>query len=255
MGSNTLRNLVLFLALLIVIAFIGFGFVNKSTTPAGGLSKGDVESIVKEYIEKNPETIIKSLTDYQQKAQADQEVNAQKNVAEHKEALENNPSSPIVGNPEGDVTIVEFFDYSCGYCKRVFPTVMKLIEEDKNIKVVFKEFPILGPTSLLASQAAIAVHLTQPEKYLDFHKALMEQHFSDKASIIQLAESVGVKTEGLSEKMDSAEVKKIIDEDRDLAAKIGVRGTPAFTINGEFIPGAIDHNTFVEKIKAARSKQ
>jgi protein-disulfide isomerase len=255
MGSSTLKILGLFLFLVIVISITTFGLLNKtpSVTGGAGMSKEDVQAVVKDFIQNNPEAILKSVNDFQQKSQQQQDASAQKTVTDNRDALENDPSSPVAGNPKGDVTIVEFFDYSCGYCKKVMPAVIKIAEEDKNIKLVFKEFPILGPNSVLASQAALAVHIISPDKYLQFHKALMEGHTSSKESILKIATDMGLKADEISAKMDSPEVQAILAKDKELAGKVGIRGTPAFTINGEFIPGAIDYDTFKEKVKAARA--
>ncbi len=255
MGSSTLKILGLFLFLVIVISITTFGLLNKtpSVTGGAGMSKEDVQAVVKDFIQDNPEAILKSVNDFQQKSQQQQDASAQKTVTDNRDALENDPSSPVAGNPKGDVTIVEFFDYSCGYCKKVMPAVIKIIEEDKNIRLVFKEFPILGPNSVLASQAALAVHIISPDKYLQFHKALMEGHASSKDAILKVATDMGLKADEISAKMDSPEVQAILAKDKELAGKVGIRGTPAFTINGEFIPGAIDYDTFKEKVKAARA--
>ncbi|MCE3232447.1 MAG: bdbD 1 [Rickettsiaceae bacterium] len=185
MTSSTLKIVGLFLLLVVIIVFSVFGLL-KGTVSSGGLNKEEVEKIVSDYISTNPELIIKSLTQYQQQAQDKQDLESQKSITEKKNELENDASSPVAGNPKGDVVIVEFFDYSCGYCKKVLPSISELLKEDKNIKVIFKEFPILGPNSLLASQAAIAVYQLAPEKYFDYYSAAMKEHISGKDSILKI---------------------------------------------------------------------
>lgn len=252
MGSSTLKIVGFFIAFIALISLTTFSLFNSNDAGANGLSKSDVEAIVKEYIENNPEVIIDSLNNYQRKAESDRHNDSQSAAKENKELLENDPTSPVAGNVNGDVTIVEFFDYSCGYCKKVQPDVIKLLEEDKNLKVVFKEFPILGNNSTIAAKAAIATHLIQPDKYIDIHNELMEKRISGQEAVLNAAAALGIDKAKLSEKMESDEVQQIIDKNRELAGIVGVRGTPAFTINGQFIPGAIGYNQFKEIIAQAR---
>jgi protein-disulfide isomerase len=253
MRSSNLKIIGLFLLFAIITSLTTFGLL-KDLKSSTGTSKEEVQAIVKEYIEANPELIIKTLTEYQQNAQKNQDVEAQKTVLAKKDELENDPTSPIAGNPKGDVAIVEFFDYSCGYCKKVHPYIAELLKEDPNVKLVFKEFPILGPNSLLASQAAIAVSIIDPSKYVEFHNALMNDRVSSKDEILKIASGLGLDTAAISTKMDSEEVTAIIEKNRKLASEIGIHGTPAFIINGDFVPGAIEYEEMKQHIKAAREK-
>ncbi len=239
--------------MIVAISLTTFGLLKNFGS--GGASTSQIEKVVADYIKEHPEEILKSVSDYQQKSQADSDAAAQKTVSEKTSELENDKSSPIAGNPKGDVTIVQFFDYSCGYCKRVMPEISSLIEEDKNLKVVFKEFPILGPNSLLASHASLAVNMVAPEKYFEFHKALTKATVSGKDSVLKIASDLGIDKDKVSAKMDSDEVKKEIEKNAELARSIGVRGTPAFVIGGTFVPGAIGKDDFKKLIAESRSKK
>jgi protein-disulfide isomerase len=150
--------------------------------------------------------------------------------------------------------LVEFYDYSCGYCKKVFPSVAKLIEEDKNLKVVFKEFPILGPNSVITAKAALAANIIAPEKYLEVHEKLMNSRITSKENLIDIVSSLGIDKDKLSSEMESDKVQKIIDDNKDLARDLGISGTPAFVIGDEFVPGAVSFEQMKEIIKQQREK-
>ena len=254
MNSSLLKIVGMFLLLLLVIGATSFGLV-KDFSGGGKINKDDVEKIVAEYIQKNPQAILESVNKYQQNAAADEEKKAQGNIKEKLSEIENDLASPVAGNPKGDVVVVEFFDYSCGYCKKVLPAVTKLLEEDKNIKFVFKEFPILGPNSELGARAALAVYAIAPDKYFEFHKKLMGGHVTGQDSINAVAKELGIDVAAMEKKMKSAEVDKTIVNDRVLASTIGIRGTPAFIIGGQLIPGAAEYDTFKDLVAKARMKK
>lgn len=213
-----------------------------------------LEEAIRDYLLNNPEVIIESLEKYQADQRAEQHERAALAVEENREALESDPRSPVAGNPDGDVVVVEFFDYQCGYCKRVVPSIRQVLEEDPNIRYVFKEFPVLGETSLMASRAATAVWLLNNEHYTPFHFELMTARGSlTEDRILDLAAKVGADREAVAEKMEDPEVAEILEENLQLAQAISVRGTPAFVIGGRLVPGAIDLETMQNLISSARS--
>lgn len=219
-------------------------------------NKEEVTAIIKEFINDNPDLIINSLQQAQTRRAKEDEAKAQQALGEKKNELEDRSISPIAGNPEGDVAIVEFFDYSCGYCKKVGPTINQLLNDDKNVAIILKEFPILGPNSEKASQVALAVYNIDKSKYFPFHNTLLDaRDLNSEEAIIEKAVALGIDKEKLKEAMQKAEVKDELKRNRELAAQIGVNGTPAFIVNGELIPGAVDLATLKEKIAAARSKK
>jgi protein-disulfide isomerase len=165
--------------------------------------------------------------------------------------LKNDGYSFVAGNPDGDVTIVEFFDYRCGYCKQSFPDLMKTVEADGNIRLVLKEFPILGADSFLASQAAIASQ--EQDKYLEFHTALMESRGGMTIDRIRsIAADVGLDVAMLEADMKNDSVREVVEKNYELAQQLGISGTPAFIIGDEFIPGVVSSEKMQELITAAR---
>lgn len=252
-ANGALWPLILLFVIVIGVSILGAvrggGFSSGS-----GVNREEVEKIVADYIAKNPEAIISSVENMQrQKVEADMN-NAKDSIMKNRDALEKDPASPVLGNPDGDVTVVEFFDYHCGFCKRVQPSVSKLIEEDKNVRLVMKEFPILSPVSEQAARAALAVHNLQPDKYLAFHTALMQGKITDKDSILAIATSLGLDSAKVEEEMEKNSISEAIQKNHELAGKIGVRGTPAFVIGETLVPGALNYDQLVEQVKSAREK-
>jgi protein-disulfide isomerase len=210
------------------------------------------EGIVRDYILENPEIItqaIERLRENQRlaEAQADQNI-----LAASRAEIFNDPDAPEGGNPKGDVTIVEFFDYRCGVCKRLHPIVNELVKTDPNIRRVYKEWPILGPNSVLAARAAIASR--QQGKYLAFHKVMMETNSSfDRASILRMAKSVGLDTAQLDKVMKSPEVDAIIRKNYALAEKLKLNGTPSFVIGDTLLRGGRDLESLRAIVAEARA--
>jgi len=215
--------------------------------------KKEVEAVLQEYILKNPEVLMRAIQTYQVQKQAAKRKRAKDNLTSLTAELTLNPASPVIGNPDGDVTIVEFFDYRCGYCKRVFPTIQALLKEDGNIRYVLKEFPILGPDSLVASQAALAVWNTTPEKYMPFHSALMTSRGSlNAAKIFSVAGDLGLDTDAIRKNMKNAPVSDEINKNMELSESLGITGTPAFIIGDQLAPGAVSMDELKRMVAQAR---
>lgn len=210
---------------------------------------------IEAYLKDNADVIISSVENWQRNQADRRKVEAEKNITTKIDELENDPASPVIGNKDGDITIVEFFDYNCGYCKRAQPTLVQLLEEDKNIRVVFKEFPILSPSSELAAKAALAVNMIDESKYWDYHSALMKVNGNKSEELLlNTAETLGLNKDDVKAKMESAEVQAELDKVRDLGKSIGITGTPAFIVAGKLVPGAIGVDEFKNIIKEKRGK-
>jgi len=218
------------------------------------LTAAETEALVKKVIAENPELIIKSVESYQIKQQAASVSKAAQNIIALQNDLTNNPHSPSAGNPKGDVTVVEFFDYHCGYCKHFFPILTQLLEQDKNVRIVFKEFPILSEDSALASKAALAVNNIDPQKYMAFHAALMKSSGRFSMEILtEKAKEAGISEEAFKKALNNPELDKEIDHNRDLAQSLNIAGTPALIIGTELVPGAVEIETLKSKVAQARN--
>lgn len=234
------------LVLLAVIAWPGLSRPGSASDPA-------LEQAIRSFILENPEVIIESLERYQTRQRAEMEQQAALAVEANRAALEMDPLSPVAGNPKGDVTVVEFFDYQCGYCKRVVPSIRELLENDPGIRYVFKEFPVLGDTSVTAARAALAVWLLDRDLYAPFHFELMSARGTlTEDRILDMASKLGVDRDALAEKMNAGEVMAMLESNLQLAQSINVRGTPAFVIGGKLVPGAIDLETMQSLVASAR---
>lgn len=215
--------------------------------------KAAVEQIVHDYLLDHPEVIVDAIRKYREQQQAAEDQKAQVLLQAHRDILLNDPGTPVGGNPKGDVTIVEFFDYHCGYCKKVFPAIQELIKSDGNIRYVYKELPILGAESVFATRVALAGWQTDPKKYEKLRNAMMATHGAlPQERVFRLAKEAGYDTAALKKAMASPEVQARIDGNYKLAETLNIRGTPAFIIGNELVPGAVDIDTLKELVAKAR---
>jgi protein-disulfide isomerase len=230
-------------------------FLEGSANAASGLNKAQVEEVVKEVIKNNPELIMDSLRAAQEKSMKDSQDKAQAAIVSHKAEIENAKSSPVAGNVNGDVTIVEFFDYRCGYCKTANKTVQELLQSDKNIKFIYKQLPVLGEDSAYAAKAALTVYHLDKQKFFPFHDKLMQTTQINKEAIAKLVVEVGIDLAKFNATIDKPAIKEELEKTKELAQKINVNGTPAFVINGKFVGGAIDLHAFKNIIEEVRKKK
>lgn len=207
---------------------------------AADMSRAEVEKIVREYLLANPEILNDMLSELKKREEAGAEEKAKRAIASNQDALFNDGYSYVAGNPNGDVVMVEFFDYRCGYCKKVRDDVLTLLKDDGNVRIVMKEFPILGAASVEASRAAIAARKQGDDKYWNFHNAMLGADGLDSDAIYDIAAGQGIDVARLKEDMKSAEVDQVITKNHELAEKIGVDGTPAFIVGDRLYPGALD---------------
>lgn len=225
----------------------------SSSVMAQDMSRADIENIIKDYIQNNPEVILESVESYGREQQAAGSEERQKRVEQHLSWLENNDMLPIAGNPDGDITVVEFFDYNCGYCKKALDDVLTIMGEDKGVKFIFVETPILGRTSELAAKWAMAAKLQ--DKYLEYHIALMKNRGPlNEASLIKAAEKTGLDIDKMKEDASSDMVANKVSEKSLKASQMGISGTPAFIIDGQLYGGYIGTDRMREAIAEARAK-
>jgi len=215
-----------------------------------------VEEVVAKWIEANPQAIISSVSNMQKKAMEEQMKNAQKNIGEKKGELFNDKKSPQYSPSGYDVTIVEFYDYNCGYCKKAQSNVEELIKSDKKVRVIYRDFPILGQPSKEMAEVSIAVNLSEPSSFKKFHDALMSSSEKGKDGALRIAKNVGINIAKLESTLskDKSKIEKLIEDNLTLGSSIGINGTPGFVIGEELIPGALDVSALKEKISAVRKK-
>lgn len=226
-------------AALLFISLVSGATAAENMSPA---QKKAFEGVIRDYLLKNPEIIAEAI-DVLQKRQADAQSNAGKAALQSQStALFNDPDSPVSGNKNGDVTVVEFFDYRCGVCKRVHPIVASLMKGDGKLRRVYKEWPILGPESVFASRAALASRAQG--KYFEFHHAMMAARGRlDKNAVFKIAESVGIDHQRLLRDMDSADITKALRRNYQLAETLKLNGTPSFVIGDQLLKGGRDLET------------
>ncbi|MGH6968632.1 MAG: DsbA family protein [Stellaceae bacterium] len=220
----------------------------QSFTPA---QKQEVDRLIHDYLQQHPEAVMDALKAAQQQADAAKEAAAKRTIAAKRNELLHDPNSVVGGNPDGDVTLVEFFDYRCPYCKAIEPSLEALIKEDGKLRVVYKEFPILGPTSVFASRVAIAAR--RQGKYAEFHDRMMAfKGAIDDQTVMKVAEASGLDIAKLKSDMASATVDGIIQRNYALADALGIDATPALVIGNQLTMGAIDIDDLRHLIAAAR---
>jgi protein-disulfide isomerase len=236
------------------IAAIGLILV---ATPAGALSDNDktaVEAIIKDYLLNNPE-VLRDALDVLEKRQAAEETTKQQAViASNAKLIFDSSRGPSFGNPKGDVTLVEFFDYNCGYCKRAMGDVMQLAKDDPKLKVVLKEFPVLGPGSVDAAKVAIAVRMQDKNnKYVEFHRRLLGgRGEANKERALAAAKDAGFDLSQIEKDIKSSEVEETLKESAKLAQALGLNGTPTFVVADELVIGAVGYDALKGKIESAR---
>jgi protein-disulfide isomerase len=234
-----IRYLVLVLAGLIAGVFATATVIGAANS-APPSNKAEIEEIVRSYILSHPEIIEEAMGALERKKSEAAQAASKSAIKENAEILFNSKRQVVLGNPKGDVTIVEFFDYNCTYCKRSVGDMVALLQQDKNVRFVLKEFPVLGQGSVEAAQIAIAVHRIAPTKYLDFHTRLLgSRGEANRARAIEVAAAVGVDGAALEAELKNAEVSATLEETYSLANGLGLTGTPSYILGESVIPGAI----------------
>lgn len=205
----------------------------------------------RQYLLQNPEVLVEALQKFEQNQQAAEANELETILAEHSDEIFNDPAAPIIGNPGGDVTLVEFFDYNCPYCRKAAPQLQQAVADDSGLKLVLKEWPILGPGSEFAAKAALASQ--RQGKYEAFHKGLMGFTSAiNESSTLTVAGQVGLDVERLKQDMKDPAILAAIERNRALANDLRITGTPTFVVGDEIIRGLVDLATLKRFIADAR---
>lgn len=220
-----------------------------------GTQRGEIERIVRDYLIAHPEVLQEAMAELEKRQTAAESEKHKVAVKQHAQALFSSPHQVVLGNSQGNVTFVEFFDYNCGYCKRAMDDMLTLMKGDSNLKVVLKEFPVLGPGSLEAAQVAVAVRMQDKtgKKYLEFHQKLLGgRGQANKALALAVAKDIGMNMAQMEKDLNSPEVKATMEESFKLAEALGLNGTPSYVIGSDVVIGAVGLPALREKINNAR---
>ena len=244
---------------LIIVAAAGLAIGAAAPARAQSFSdaqRGEMERIIRDYLLKHPEVLQEAIGELEKKQQAADAEKGKTAVQDNKQLLFSSPRQVTLGNLQGDVTLVEFFDYNCGYCKRALSDLLNLMKADPKLKVVLKEFPVLGPGSVEAAQVAAAVRMQDRtgKKYLEFHQKLLSgRGQADRARALAVAKEVGLDAARLEKDLATDEVRAALEESMQLADKLGLNGTPSYVIGPSVVVGAVGLEALKEKVESARA--
>lgn len=238
-------------------ASAALGIALSAPLPALALDdaqKKEIGEFVRAYLLENPEILIDVQEALQRKQQAEQQAKAGQAIVDNKTSIFSSDYDIALGNPKGDVTIVEFFDYNCGYCKRALSDMDAIIAADKNVRFVLKELPILGPDSLAAHKVSAAVRDIAPEKYGAFHRALLGgEGRATEESAVAVAVELGVAEADIRKTMADKPHDDAVRQAYSLANDLGITGTPSYVIGEETVFGAVGADDLGEKIANVRA--
>ena len=211
----------------------------EAEVPFSQFQTKQIFNLIEKYISDNPEIVLRALEKIQDQEKESLAKEQKKQVDQNRDILFSGPEDMILGNPKGTISIVEFFDYQCGYCKKMLRVLLRTTQDHPDLKVILKEYPILGPVSVKAAQASLASR--RQGKYKKFHQSLMLMNgrLSERA-IFKIAEKVGLNIDKLKADMADPEIFSLLNTTRELGQKLSIRGTPALVVNNEIIPGAIN---------------
>jgi len=248
-----MRSISRFIAACAALAALTFmsGAPSMAADALSNPQKDEVRKLVRDYLVQNPEVIREAIEALQAKEELESKNKLQAAVQKNKDKIFSTADDTNLGNPKGDVTLVEFFDYNCGYCKQMHPALMDAVKQDGKVRVIMKEFPILGASSVMAARAALAAR--KQKKYPEYHVALMAHRGPlTEGAIFQLAKDTGLDPKKLEADMKAPEVEAIIAANHKLAAELKIEGTPALFVGDTFVNGAVDKTRLAELIASAR---
>ncbi|MEA2952696.1 MAG: hypothetical protein QOJ96_2216 [Alphaproteobacteria bacterium] len=251
--TSALRSLAGMAGILLAVAAVPLAQAQAQniSTP----QRTEIEAIIKSYLMAHPEVLQEALGELEKRQAAADAEKHQTAVKDNAKMLFTSDRQVVLGNPQGDTTMVEFFDYNCGFCKRAMADMLDLMKSDPKLKIVLKEFPVLGEGSTQAAQVAVAVRMQDKsgKKYLDFHQKLLGgRGQADRAHALAVAKEVGLDMTRLEKDMASDEVKASLEESFKLADALGLTGTPSYVVGSDIVVGAVGLPALKEKVNTAR---
>jgi len=253
MTTMTLKSILRGAATAALLALSAPGLADAQSFSAS--QRGEIEKIIKDYIVAHPEVLQEAMAELEKRQTAAEAEKAKTAIKTNEQAIFSSPRQVTIGNAQGDVTLVEFFDYNCGYCKRALTDLLDLMKSDSKLRVVLKEFPILSPDSVEAAHVAAAVRMQDPtgKKYFEFHQKLLGgRGKADKARALAVAKEVGLDMSRLEKDMASDEAKATVQESMKLAETLGLSGTPSYVVGSEVVVGAVGLDDLKQKVNTAR---
>jgi protein-disulfide isomerase len=248
----TLRRAWVAIGLTIAVA-IGLCTAARAGEAPDAARRQEIETVVREYLRAHPEVVLEALQEMERKEQERQRAQRVEAIRAHLAQLTQDPGSPVGGNPQGRVTIVEFFDYQCGYCKRQVGELKKLLQADGDVRLVYKDLPILGPPSVFAARAALAAR--KQGKHEALHDALMATNEPlTEEIVLKAATQSGLDIARLQKDMADPSVSEALDRNFQLQRALTIEGTPALIVGTEFIPGAASVETLKGLVARTRAQ-
>ncbi|MGI9413948.1 MAG: DsbA family protein [Hyphomicrobiales bacterium] len=247
----TVKRLCLVAASFAIGLSVAFSAVRAEDALFNDAQKQEMHKIIRDYLVQNPNVLREAIEALEKQAQEQELARSREGIKQNADLVYRSKRGFVFGNPDGNVTVVEFFDYNCGFCKRSLDDILALVKADPDLKLILKEFPILGEGSVFAARAAIASK--KQDKYWDLHLAMMQHRGAlDETATIAIAKQVGLDIDQLRKDMDDDEVAATINESMQLAQAVGINGTPAFIIDDRLIPGALGLDTMQSQIAEIR---
>ena len=244
------RGVLIFIATVLAVGPILSAWAESPSVPA----QPALDQAIEQYIRSHPEVIEQALKSLESKRQRGEKLRIRQAIAAHQEELLRDPASPVSGNVNGDVTVIEFFDYRCGYCKRVASAVTQLQKDEPGVRVVYKDFPILGEVSVFGARAALAAR--EQGKHQAFHEAMLASESElTQEEVLAIAQRVGLDVKKLESDLHAPEWQSAIDRNHALAKLLGISGTPGFVVGSEVYPGALDLTRLKALVAQARTKR
>ena len=237
----------------IIVLAVGLCAAARAGEAPDAARRQEIETIVREYLRAHPEVVLEALQEMERREQERQRVQRVEAIRAHLAQLTQDPGSPVAGNPQGKVTVVEFFDYQCGYCKRQVAELKKLLQGDADVRLVYKDLPILGPPSVFAARAALAAR--KQGKHEALHEALMATKESlTEEIVLKVATESGLDIARLQKDMADPSVAEALERNFQLQRALNIEGTPALIVGTEFVPGAASVETLKVLVARARAQ-